>query len=76
MTNKSTYPLDYAIERVRQAIDHAEVEGDFQKVRLVVKDLEESIQAELGNQLLIDQIADAKDQEDTNRSIISTFYPF
>ena len=60
MTNKSTYPLDYAIERVRQAVDLAEAEGDFQKVRLAVNDLEESIQAEFGTELLLDQVADAQ----------------
>lgn len=59
MTNKPTYPLDYAIERVRQAIDLAEAEGDFQKVRLALNDLEESIQAEFGTELLVDQVADA-----------------
>lgn len=60
MKTKATYPIDYALERVRQAVDHAEIEGDFHKVRLAVNDLEESIKAEFGVDDMMDQIADAK----------------
>jgi len=69
---KPTYTLDYAIRRLRDAIELAELEGNYQSVRLAVNDLVDSIKAE---ELQVDRDADAKDQENTNRSIISTFYP-
>jgi hypothetical protein len=49
---KPTYEIDYAIKRLQDAIDLAEMEGDFVSLRLALKDLKESIE--------IDQIADAK----------------
>jgi len=84
MTNKSTYPIDYAIRRLRQAVELAEIEGDFRPVRLAINDLEESINAE--NIKLVYEDRDMDELErisedecghcETTRSIISTFYPF
>ena len=60
MTTKATYPIDYAIDRLKQAVALAEIEGDFRPVRLAINDLEDSIQSEFGTELLMDQVADAK----------------
>jgi len=60
MKNKTTYPIDYAIKRVRDAIELAEIEGNFQPVRLAVKDLEDAIKAEVDDDMKADQIGDAK----------------
>jgi len=69
MNNKSTYTIEYAIKRVRDAIELAEIEGNFQPVRLAVNDLEDAINAEIKD-------ADSKDHEDTVRSVVSSFYQF
>lgn len=60
MKTKATYTIDYALERLNHAIEYAEKEGDFRQVRIAVNDLEESIQAEFGKELLVDQVSDAK----------------
>ena len=92
MTTKATYPIDYAIIRLRQAIDHAEFLGEFRQLRLAINDLEESINAEMDTDIQADEIrklayedreqdeleriAEEKDEHDTIRSIISSFHPF
>ena len=69
MNEKPTYSIDYALRRVRDGIEYAETGGDFQKLRKAVNDLEDAINADINDK-------DSKDQEDTNRSIISSFLPF
>jgi len=84
MNNKSTYPTDYAIKRLRQAVELAEIEGDFRPVRLAINDLEESIGAEniklVYEDREMDELEriseDERDHRETTRSIISSFYPF
>ena len=69
MNEKPTYSIDYALRRVRDGIEYAEMVGDFQQLRKAVNDLEDAINADINDK-------DSKDQEDTNRSIISSFLPF
>ena len=60
MKTKATYPIDYAIDRLKQSVELAEIEGDFRPVRLAINDLEDSIKAEKDDDMLVEFIGDAK----------------
>jgi len=72
MVNKTPYSIDYAIKRLRQAVELAEIEGNFTRLRIAVNDLEEAINADA---VYTEMDEDSRDQQDTTQSIISTFHP-